>query len=251
MMDRVASAGLFALLATCGVGWLALSRARFERVERGGAGLLGLGSQNAAYWAIQPIGKLLARTGVSANAVTLASVPFALGAAVAFARGHFGVGAWLAAACFACDALDGLVARATNTASDAGEILDAAVDRVCEALIFGGLTIAWRDSVPSLAVVLVAALAAQQVTLASAKSELHPRAKVPRGWMRRAERAALVVLGAAATGLFDTAAPLVVALSIVAIVGNASAVHRFFVLASALRPRRPAQHTEEVPHAAE
>lgn len=254
MIDAIASAALFTTLAAGGIAWLALARnVRFERVARAGAGLLGETTQTAAYWAIQPLARLLVRHRISANAITLASLPLAVGAAVAFAQSHHGVGAVLALACFGCDALDGLVARATDTASPSGEILDATVDRLCEAVIFAGLTIAWRASVPVVALVAAAALGAQQVTLASAKAEVHPWAKVPRGAMRRAERAAALVLGTAGSGLLEgrwfAAAPTIVALSMIAVVGNASALHRFWVLATALR--RHGDRAEEIRHAAE
>jgi CDP-diacylglycerol--glycerol-3-phosphate 3-phosphatidyltransferase len=245
MIDLVASS----LLATAAVGgavaWTLAGRdVRAERVEQAGSSvLLGPRAQHAAYWAAGPVGRALVRAGVSANAITIASVPLAAAAAVAFAGGHWGVGALLGGLSYACDALDGLVARSTGTASESGEVLDAVCDRICEALMLGGVAVAWRASVPLLALALFAALGAQQVTLASAKAEVFPSARdrVPRGVMRRAERAVYFVGAAAIAGALQdlgvgaAQVPLVLAMGLVGVLGNVSALHRFASLARVLR----------------
>ncbi|HEY4012919.1 MAG TPA: CDP-alcohol phosphatidyltransferase family protein [Polyangiaceae bacterium] len=261
MIDLVAVAVLGLLAAGVAMAWRAVGRARnprFERIERAGESvILPAGVLRGAYWAAQPVGRALAAAGVSANAITFASLPLAGLGAAAFAWERYGLGALFGALSFACDALDGLVARATGTASPAGEVLDAACDRIAEALLLGGLAVAWHESVPLLALVLVASLAAQQVTFASTKAEVYPSAshEVPRGLMRRAERAACLVGGAAASGFVEAVtssgrgwavAPLALSMGLIAVVGNASAVHRFAALARALRSR-----AEEARHAAE
>jgi hypothetical protein len=91
------------------------------------------------------------------------------------------------------------------------------------------------------------------VTLASAKAEVFraARDRVPRGMMRRAERAFYFIGAAALAGvLLDLLppadarqwahVPLVLAMGLVAVAGNASALHRFASLALILRhaPRR-------------
>jgi CDP-diacylglycerol---glycerol-3-phosphate 3-phosphatidyltransferase len=254
VIDLAASSLLAVAVAGAAVAWTGASgHVPAERVEQAGSSfLLGRRVQHAAYWAAGPVGRALVRAGASANGITIASVPLAAGAALAFAGEHWGVGALLGAAAYACDALDGLVARITGTASKAGEILDAVCDRICETLMLGGVTVAWRASVPLLALVLFAALGAQQVTLASAKTEVFPSARghVPRGVMRRAERAVYFMGGAAIAGALhdlgvDAARlPLILALGLVGILGNASALHRFASLARVLR-----QSAAEVHHA--
>jgi CDP-diacylglycerol--glycerol-3-phosphate 3-phosphatidyltransferase len=210
------------------------------------------------YWAAQPLGRALVRARISANAITLAALPLALLAAFAFAEQHYGVGALFAALCFACDGLDGLVARATGTAGEAGKVLDTVCDRISEALMFGGLAMGWRAAPWLLGLVLVAALGAQLVTLASARAEAAPEVLVPRGAMRRAERAVYLVAGGALSGVLQdvqpsallAVAPLGVALALIGLVGNGSALHRFSVLARGLgRPRdvrKPSSDSERV-----
>jgi CDP-diacylglycerol--glycerol-3-phosphate 3-phosphatidyltransferase len=263
MIDLAASAILGGAAFAGALAWMVAGRGRAlqaHRVQRAGSSvLLGPRVQQAAYWAAQPLGRAMVRAGISANAITLASVPLAAGAAVAFACGHWGVGALLGGVSYGCDALDGLVARSTSTASEAGEVLDAVCDRICEALMLGGVAVAWRSSVPLLALALFAALGAQQVTLASAKAEVFPatRAHVPRGVMRRAERAVYFIGAAALAGVQQdvlppayarpaTLLPLVVAMGLVGVLGNASALHRFTSLARALR-----HGAEEGQHAGE
>jgi phosphatidylglycerophosphate synthase len=261
MIDLVAVSALVLVALGVATAWERVGRARnprFERIERAGESVfLPADVLRGAYWAAQPLGRWLVTARVSADAITFASLPLAATGAVAFAFERYGLGALFAALSFACDALDGLVARTTGSASPAGEVLDAACDRVAEGLLLGGIAVAWHESVPLLVLVLAASLAAQQVTFASTKAEVYPNAKraVPRGLMRRAERAACMVVGAAASGSIAglvpsaggwTIAPLAVALGLIAVVGHASAVHRLAALARALRPP-----TREVRHAAE
>ena len=68
-----------------------------ERLAREtGLPLLGKVPMEAVYAAIFPIGRVLARIGFSANAVSVASLGVAAGAGVLFATGHFGAGAAVA-----------------------------------------------------------------------------------------------------------------------------------------------------------
>jgi CDP-diacylglycerol--glycerol-3-phosphate 3-phosphatidyltransferase len=251
VIDLAASTVLACAAVAGTLAWTVAGRAPdtvAQRVEQAGSSvLLGPRVQHAAYWVAQRLERPLVRAGVSANAITIASVPLAASAAIAFATRHWGVGALLGGMSYACDALDGLVARATGTASKSGEILDAVCDRICEALMLGGVAIAWRTSVPLLALALFAGLGAQQVTLASAKAEVFPtaRRRVPRGVMRRAERALYFIGGAALAGALQdllpptlrpvVELPLVLAMGLVGALGNASAVHRFTLLARILR----------------
>lgn len=258
-MDLAASSALGAATVAGAAAWAARGRGtRATRVDQAGSSvLLGPSVQHAAYWVAAPLGQLLANVGLSANAITLASIPLAAGATLAFAGQHWGVGALLAALSYACDALDGLVARATGTASGAGEVLDAVCDRISETVMLSGVAIAWRSSVPLLGLALLAVFGAQQVTLASAKAEIFPgtRGRVPRGVMRRAERAVYFIGATALAGALQDLAPaayaaaaaqlpVVLAMGLIGVLGNVSALYRFAALARALRGR-----AEEAGHA--
>jgi len=92
------------------------------------------------------------------------------------------------------DALDGIVARSRGAASDAGEMLDATVDRYADALGFIGLAIFYREAPWRLAVVLLAIVGAMMVSYVRAKADALGVALAP-GLMRRPERIAYLSFG--------------------------------------------------------
>jgi CDP-diacylglycerol--glycerol-3-phosphate 3-phosphatidyltransferase len=223
--------------------------ANYERVNKDqGSALLGMRAMQMGYWALEPLGRALARAGVSANAVSWASLWLGLAAGVVLAMGHLGLGALLASLSALGDTLDGMVARHTKTASDAGEVLDAAVDRYVEFFFLGGLAVSYHANLPRLTLALSALLGSFMVSYATAKAEAL-RTAVPRGSMRRPERAAYLTAGAALTPLASVwavsaaqpawvaDAPMLIALGLVALVANGSAIARLGTLAAALRAK--------------
>jgi phosphatidylglycerophosphate synthase len=229
--------------------------AKFERVEKDkGSALMGASLMQMGYWALDFVGRGLSRLGATANGISIASLVFGIAAGVALACGHFGLGALLAVISALGDTLDGIVARLQGTASDAGEVLDAAVDRYEEFFFLGGIVVHVRQSAVGVSLVLLALLGSFMVSYASAKAEAL-RAEVPRGAMRRPERAAYLILGAAFTPLV---APFVVShapdasgwllempalgsVALVALVANVSAVRRLAKLAASVGgPRKVA-----------
>jgi CDP-diacylglycerol--glycerol-3-phosphate 3-phosphatidyltransferase len=232
--------------------------ARHSRIERAGSSpLLGKWAMEMGYWAMRPAARACIALGVSANAVSWASLGLAVLAGSALAAGAFGVGAVLSVLSSAGDALDGMIARETGTASDAGEVLDATVDRYAELFFFGGIAYFERFDGFTFVLTLAAAAGAIMVSYATAKAEAL-QVVVPRGAMRRQERAVYLVVG---TALVPIAAavcarmtlpmwiahvPLVAVLAIVAIVGNVSAVRRLRAVAAAVRKPQPLRaHTTD------
>jgi CDP-diacylglycerol---glycerol-3-phosphate 3-phosphatidyltransferase len=199
-----------------------------------------------AYWALAPLGIRLARLGVSANSITFASLGFGASAGVALGTGHFGIGAALSAVSALGDALDGFVARASGTSSDAGEVLDAAVDRYSEFFFLAGLAVFYRGSVGVLVLVLGALLGSFMVSYATAKAEAL-QVVPPRGTMRRAERATYLTIAAGVVPFFALARgegtgwladlPVVFVLMLVAVVANVSAARRLIRTAALTRTR--------------
>jgi phosphatidylglycerophosphate synthase len=87
----------------------------------------------------EPVGRLLARTGLSPNALTVIGFIIACLAAVAA-----GAQAWLLAGLLVIfggvfDMFDGLVARATGKTSKAGAFLDSTFDRWGEGVVYIGI----------------------------------------------------------------------------------------------------------------
>lgn len=180
---------------------------------------------------------VLAELGVTASAVTLSRLVLAAVGGVLLA---FGVFSWAAVAmAFASigDALDGIVARRTNTSSVGGALLDASVDRYEEFLFLGGLAVHFRESAPAIVLALSALAGSFMVSYGSAKAEA-AGVPVPYGTMRRPERAICLCVGvtlAAVTTALQAEgmapawlgrAPIFVALGLIAVVANVSAVCR-------------------------
>lgn len=223
--------------------------AKFSRVEQqGGSALLGKGVMEGAYWSLQPVAKLLIFFRISPNQISWASfvLGFLAGAALVF--GHFGTAAVLSTVSALLDSLDGMVARLTQKASDAGEVLDAAVDRYNEFFFLAGLTLYYREIPFLLVLSLIALMGSFMVSYTTAKSEAL-NIKIPKGNMRRPERALYLTLGAALSPLtiqlyeLDRAYPvamgypMVLALLVVAVLSNISACDRLMALAKEIRIR--------------
>jgi CDP-diacylglycerol--glycerol-3-phosphate 3-phosphatidyltransferase len=240
MIDFAASMTLVVVFAIAAVGYAVRGRTiHHERVEKdGGSVLLGTGTMNGFYWAIGPIVRACLRLGITADAITYASLALSLAAGALLAFGHFGLAALLTAIASLGDALDGLVARASGTAGPSGEVLDAAVDRYSELFFFGGLAVHYRASPWLLVLVLAASAGAFMVSYASAKAEALAT-PVPRGAMRRPERAAYLAFGALLVPLVRHEAPMLVALGLVAVVANVSAVRRQSAIARAVSTAPP------------
>jgi CDP-diacylglycerol--glycerol-3-phosphate 3-phosphatidyltransferase len=244
-VDLASSIALVAIPVAVGVayaGRLALrGRATSARVEREGqSALLAKGVMEMFHWALAPVGRACVRVGITANAITFASLALGLAAGVAVAAGHLGAGALLAGLCSVGDALDGVVARLSRRASEAGEVLDAAVDRYTELALLGGLAVYVRGDVRLLVLALLAICASFMVSYSTAKAEALG-VTPPRGSMRRSERAVCLVLGTAlapvAAVLFgerSAIAPVATALLLVAVAGNISAVRRLTAVARAV-----------------
>lgn len=95
-------------------------------------------------WFIHPAGRALLPYAVawrvSANAVSIAGLLIGIGAAVAYSQwtapAYAALGLLLSVGWLIADGLDGMVARATNTASAVGRILDGLVDHGVFILIY-------------------------------------------------------------------------------------------------------------------
>lgn len=241
--SSVVLAVLLATIVAYAVRVVLSGAAHFARVDAAGSSpLLGKHLMEAGYWGLQPIARGLIAAGISADTITLLSLAIAAGGGVALAMGHFGIAAAATIVAALGDALDGLVARETGTASKAGALLDAAVDRYEEFFFLGGLAFYYRANTVVLALVLLALLGSFMVSYGSAKAEAL-RVEAPRGAMRRAERAVYLGAGALLTPLagaltirfalpeWVAEAPMLAAIAVVGVVSNVSAALRLRAIA--------------------
>ncbi len=241
---------LIVLLAAAAYGLrLAVKgRVHFDRIDRqGGSRLLSKGAMELAYWILDPVAKLLVWLRITPNQISWASLGFGFLTAACLALGHFGFGAIFATISGLLDSLDGMVARISGVASDAGEVLDAAIDRYAEFLFLSGLVIYYRE-IPVLQVLtLFALLGSFMVSYSTAKAEAL-QVIAPKGSMRRPERAVYLTLGAALSALSipwleqhreisPIGYPMVMSLGLVAVAANVSSVERLRSIAKAIRVR--------------
>jgi CDP-diacylglycerol--glycerol-3-phosphate 3-phosphatidyltransferase len=215
-----------------------------------GTMLLGRFPIEAFHWVARGLGRAVVRTGISADALTWLSLVFAAFTVPLAATGRFEwAGAFLLAGS-ALDALDGIVARSRGAASDAGEMLDATIDRYADAFGFVGLALYYHGSVARLALVLGALMGSMMVSYVRAKADALGVALAP-GMMRRPERiaylSAALLFGPALSSWampVDPTRPVTV--WIVAAIGVLANVAAFRLLVQArakLRERRAAGGT--------
>jgi phosphatidylglycerophosphate synthase len=239
--------------------WLK-GRARHARTDAdGGSIFVHKAAMEMGYWLLRPVVGALAALHVTPNAVTMFSLVPALLAAVAAGFGQFGLACALGTMSALCDLVDGVLAREIGVASDAGEVLDAAVDRYGEFLLLAGIAVYYRTHWMMLALTLAALLGSLMISQTTAMAEAIS-VKLPRGAsMRRAERAIYLL---AAMGLTPVTRalfadlpshalremPILFALLLVAVVTNIAAVKRVAIIASASRalrqPRIPSVEPE-------
>lgn len=226
-------------------------RATHRRVEKDqGSVLLGKPVMEMAHWLFGPFAVFLSKLGVTPNGASYISLVFALAAAWPLSQGYFGVGACLGFFSSIFDLIDGAIARHRQIESDAGGVLDAAIDRYGEFLFLAALAVFYRESLPLLLLVLVNILGSFMVSYSSAKAaalKIDP----PRGTMRRPERAFYMLIGLSLSPMTSTfipltqnflpasytALPLLAALLLVGVVSNISAVNRLKFLAVKIRER--------------
>lgn len=240
-------AGCVALAYT--IRSLFFGRARYDRVDKqGGSALLSKNIMQGGYWFFQPLGRALVFFHVTPNQVSFASLGFGFVAAVCLGLGHFGSAAVFGTISAVLDALDGMVARLTGNSSDAGEVLDAAVDRYVEFFMLFGLVVYYRE-IPVLMLLAASAMIGSfMVSYSSAKAEaLH--VDPPKGSMRRPERCLYLLLGAALSPItipwlervrefpIAIAHPMVVGMGLIGVLANVSAIERHMAIAKAVRSR--------------
>ncbi len=203
----------------------------------------------AGYWYFEPLQKLCVHLRVTPNQLTAGSLACSVAGAAAFASGRFLLGGWLVIACAILDALDGMVARTNGTASAAGELLDAAVDRYAEIATFAGIAAYYRSYPLGFWLALASLAGALLVSYARAKGEISG-IDARMGSMNRGERAVYIgaagVLAPYLAQFVEPASPhpafylMLATLVLVAVMANVTAIRRFIYIHEELRRREGA-----------
>ena len=175
------------------------------------------------------IGRGIGRLGITPNMITLAGVAGS------------GVAAWLiteerlliAGAVFlgfsAMDFVDGAVARATGQATPYGALLDAVMDRIGEALVLAACIWYFAERGEDLQAGFGYAALFGSIAVSYVRARGEALGVTTReGLFRRQERVVLLGIGLLANGL-------TVVIIILAVLANATALQRWFIVGKGLR----------------
>ncbi|MFP2896976.1 GtrA family protein [Corallococcus sp. 4LFB] len=220
-----------------------------ETLTRGKSVLVGFFLRHYFFWVIQPLWRVLLRSGLPANALSMLSGLLGVSSGVAVAAGRFALGGWLFLLAGVLDVMDGRVARTRKEANPAGAALDSVLDRYVDSAMLMGLAWYYRDTwvlLPALGALLGSSL----VPYVRAKGE-GLGVSVRDGAMQRLERVLFLGVGTALSPILEALFwpeqkhPMhwlaVAGLVFVAILSNVTAVSRFRTLVRALTPKKPAQ----------
>ncbi len=97
--------------------------------------------RNIAYRITGPVIRILSKSGITPNTLTLINLALNIIAAYVITVGYFLPGGVLVLVAGLFDLLDGALARSTKQATRFGAVLDSVVDRISEAAILCGLLI--------------------------------------------------------------------------------------------------------------
>lgn len=171
---------------------------------------------------LDPIGAVLCRMGVSADAVTVFGIAMATVAAVVIGRGQLILGLVFLILTGLSDAFDGPIAKASGTSSVRGAFFDSVSDRVCDALLFGGVAWYLGSTEPGHIFMLPAVLMAVALLVSYQRAKAESLGLDAKGGlMERAER--FFVLGAGLAFSFV----LIPILWAMLVLTAATAVYRF------------------------
>lgn len=161
-----------------------------------------------------PAGRMLARTPVTPNALTvIGTIGVSAGALSLFPIGELFAGTMVCTFFVLADMLDGALARVKGTSGPWGAFLDSTLDRIADASVFGGLTLWFMFGGHSrllAGVALFCLVSGALVSYAKARAEgLGYRCDV--GIAERSER---LLIGLVAAGLAGLGVPYVLAIGL-------------------------------------
>lgn len=190
---------------------------------------------------LAPLGRALARVGVTPDVVTaLGTLGVAAGALGFYPRGQLFVGTLVCTFFVLADMLDGAIARATGRTSPWGAFLDSTLDRVADSAVFGGLVLWFAGGGQSAllaGLALFCLISGVVVSYAKARAEglgLHCETGL-------AARGARMLIGLVAAGLAGLGVPYALHAGL-GLLSAASAVtvgQRFVEVHRQLRPQSP------------
>jgi len=167
--------------------------------------------RNLGYRIADPVVRILSKTGITPNALTLINLALNIVAAYVIAIGHFIPGGILVLVSGLFDLLDGALARLAKKTTKFGAILDSTVDRMSEAAILFGLLIFYsgRGGRLEIALIFAVLIGSFLVSYVRARAEgLGWQCQV--GLFTRAERVIVLAIGLLVNQIFVVLCILVV-----------------------------------------
>jgi CDP-diacylglycerol--glycerol-3-phosphate 3-phosphatidyltransferase len=170
----------------------------------------------------EPLARLLARTGLTPNAVSWIGFILALGAAALIITGHPFAAGWVILVAGFFDILDGALARYLKKVTPFGGVLDSTLDRLSEAALLLAILVSVWWSPLLVLLVFLALLGSLLVSYTRARAE-GAGVECRVGLFTRAERVVVLALGLLLSGI-DYA--LAIALAIIAVFSFATFIQR-------------------------
>jgi CDP-diacylglycerol--glycerol-3-phosphate 3-phosphatidyltransferase len=156
-------------------------------------------SEHIGHWVrdyLLRLGRVVARLGISANALTVLGLLLNVGVALVIAAGEARWGGALLLLASAFDMVDGAVARATQTTTRFGGFLDSTLDRYSEVVVYLGVLVFLLDTGDAelgAVLVFVASAGALLISYARARAEAAGYTAAV-GLVARPERVVLLAL---------------------------------------------------------
>lgn len=149
---------------------------------------------------LDPIASLLGKMRLTPTIVTVLGLLVTIVGGVLIASGRYVAGASVSGVGSLLDTLDGALARMQGTASDKGAFIDTMSDRFGEVAVLVGLAFSLRSDETGLMLCVFALTTSLLIPYVRSKAESWG-AEGRGGWMGRAERVILVLLGVGLSGL--------------------------------------------------
>ena len=151
---------------------------------------------------LEPLAAGLNKVGATPALVTIGGLLLTIGGAVLIGTGYLWQGALVAGFGVLLDALDGPLARVQGTAGLKGAFLDAMSDRIGEIAVWVGIAVYLRNDPVGLILCILALAFSLLTPYVRAKAESWG-AEGKGGWMGRAERMILALLGIFIAGFWE------------------------------------------------
>jgi CDP-diacylglycerol--glycerol-3-phosphate 3-phosphatidyltransferase len=170
----------------------------------------------------EPVARLLARTGLTPNAVSWIGFILALGAAALIVTAHPFAAGWVILFAGFFDILDGALARHLKKVTPFGGVLDSTLDRLSEAALLLAILVSFGWSALLVLLVFLALLGSLLVSYTRARAE-GAGLECEVGLFTRAERVVVLALGLLLSGI---AYALVTALAVIAVFSFVTFIQR-------------------------